>query len=60
MSKSLNIIWQYLRAFILIYACLYAGIFLASLLPITIPGSIIGMLILFGSAGITDTASEMG
>lgn len=47
MSKSLNIIWQYLRAFILIYACLYAGIFLASLLPITIPGSIIGMLILF-------------
>lgn len=47
MSKSLNIIWQYLRAFILIYACLYTGIFLASLLPITIPGSIIGMLILF-------------
>jgi holin-like protein len=47
MSKSLNIIWQYLRAFVLIYACLYAGIFLASLLPITIPGSIIGMLILF-------------
>lgn len=47
MSKSLNIIWQYIRAFVLIYACLYAGIFLASLLPITIPGSIIGMLILF-------------
>ncbi len=47
MSKSLNIIWQYLRAFVLIYACLYAGIFVASLLPITIPGSIIGMLILF-------------
>lgn len=45
MSKALNIIWQYLRAFVLIYACLYAGIFLASLLPITIPGSIIGMLI---------------
>jgi len=44
MSKSLNIIWQYLRAFVLIYACLYAGIFIASLLPITIPGSIIGML----------------
>lgn len=37
MSKSLNIIWQYVRAFVLIYACLYAGIFLASLLPITIP-----------------------
>ena len=46
MSKSLNIIWQYLRAFVLIYACLYAGIFIASLLPITIPGSFIGMLIL--------------
>ena len=39
MSKSLNIIWQYLRAFVLIYACLYAGIFIAGLLPITIPGS---------------------
>ncbi len=24
MSKSLTIIWQYLRAFVLIYACLYA------------------------------------
>ncbi len=47
MSKSLNIIWQYARAFVLIYACLYAGIFIAGLLPITIPGSIIGMLILF-------------
>lgn len=47
MIKSINIIWQYLRAFILIYACLYAGIFISSLLPITIPGSIIGMLILF-------------
>lgn len=47
MSKILNVIWQYLRAFALIYACLYAGIFVASLLPITIPGSIIGMLILF-------------
>ncbi|MEO3739733.1 holin-like protein [Kosakonia oryzendophytica] len=47
MSKSLNIIWQYLRAFVLIYACLYAGIYIASLLPITIPGSIIGMLIMF-------------
>ena len=39
MSKSLTIIWQYLRAFVLIYACLYAGIFIAGLLPITIPGS---------------------
>lgn len=47
MIKSLSIIWRYLRAFVLIYACLYAGIFISSLLPITIPGSIIGMLILF-------------
>ncbi|MBL5923810.1 CidA/LrgA family protein [Lelliottia amnigena] len=47
MIKFLNAFWQYLRAFILIYACLYAGIFVASLLPITIPGSIIGMLIMF-------------
>ena len=47
MNKSLIIIWQYLRAFTLIYACLYAGIFVASLLPIAIPGSIIGMLIMF-------------
>ena len=25
MSKSLIIVWQYVRAFVLIYACLYAG-----------------------------------
>ncbi|WP_039058686.1 CidA/LrgA family protein [Enterobacter sp. Bisph1] len=47
MTNVLNIIWQYSRAFVLIYACLYAGIFISSLLPITIPGSIIGMLIMF-------------
>lgn len=47
MNKSLTVVWQYLRAFVLIYACLYSGIFIASLLPITIPGSIIGMLIMF-------------
>jgi len=47
MTKTFNTLWQYLRAFVLIYACLYAGIFIASLLPIIIPGSIIGMLILF-------------
>ena len=47
MNKSLNNVWQYLRAFIFIYLCLYVGNVLASLLPITIPGSIIGMLILF-------------
>lgn len=47
MTKTFNTLWQYMRAFVLIYACLYAGIFIASLLPIIIPGSIIGMLILF-------------
>ncbi|EJF32414.1 MULTISPECIES: CidA/LrgA family protein [Enterobacteriaceae] len=47
MRNSFTIIWQYLRAFVLIYLCLYAGIFVAALLPIVIPGSIIGMLILF-------------
>ncbi len=48
MSKTLNIIWQYLLSFVLIYACLYAGIFIASLLPVTIPrATSSGMLILF-------------
>lgn len=47
MHNTVKIFWQYLRSFILIYACLYAGIFIASLLPIPIPGSIIGMLIMF-------------
>ncbi|MBJ3815427.1 hypothetical protein F9C28_10930 [Shimwellia pseudoproteus] len=52
MRKLLLTLWQYLRAFVLIYACLYAGIGIASLLPITIPGSIIGMLILFLLLGL--------
>ncbi|MDZ7277919.1 CidA/LrgA family protein [Pantoea eucrina] len=39
--------WRYLRAFVIIYAALYAGNGLASLLPITLPGSILGMLMLF-------------
>ncbi|MCC8464709.1 MULTISPECIES: CidA/LrgA family protein [Photorhabdus] len=39
--------WQYLRAFVLIYLCLLTGNAISSLLPIIIPGSIIGMLILF-------------
>lgn len=47
MRRILNIFWQYLRSFILIYACLYVGIFVATLLPIAIPGSIIGMLVMF-------------
>ena len=47
MSITLTTLWQFIRAFLLIYACLYAGIAIAALLPITIPSSIIGMLILF-------------
>lgn len=47
MHHTLIIFWQYLRAFVLIYACLYVGIFVSSLLPIAIPGSIIGMLVMF-------------
>ncbi|MCT4706888.1 CidA/LrgA family protein [Enterobacteriaceae bacterium H11S18] len=47
MRNSLTVIWQFLRSFILIYLCLYAGIALSAVLPIAIPGSILGMLILF-------------
>ncbi|ELV7527001.1 CidA/LrgA family protein [Edwardsiella ictaluri] len=47
MSNPLSLCWQYARAFVLIYLCLFAGNALATLLPIKIPGSIIGMLILF-------------
>ena len=39
--------WAFIRAFALIYLCLFVGNFLSALLPITIPGSILGMLILF-------------
>jgi len=47
MRRALSFIWRYLRAFIIIYLCLYAGNGIASLLPVAIPGSIIGMLLLF-------------
>lgn len=47
MRTVLLTLWRYLRAFLIIYLCLYAGNALALLLPVTIPGSIIGMLILF-------------
>jgi len=47
MFSVLSVCWRYLRAFIIIYLCLYAGIGISSLLPLTIPGSIIGMLLLF-------------
>lgn len=38
---------QLIRAFLVIYACLFAGNALADLLPMVIPGSVVGMLILF-------------
>src|SRR5471030_1903150 len=47
MRNAITLLFQYIRAFVLIYLCLYAGIGISSLLPLTIPGSIIGMLILF-------------
>lgn len=47
MRTAVSVVWRYLRAFIIIYLCLYAGNGIALLLPVTIPGSIIGMLILF-------------
>ncbi|MDF7659474.1 CidA/LrgA family protein [Erwiniaceae bacterium L1_54_6] len=47
MPTVLSVSWRYLRAFVIIYAALYAGIGISALLPITIPGSIIGMLLLF-------------
>ncbi|MBE5252377.1 MAG: CidA/LrgA family protein [Enterobacterales bacterium endosymbiont of Blomia tropicalis] len=47
MPTVLSVCWRYLRAFIIIYLCLYAGNGIALLLPVTLPGSIIGMLVLF-------------
>ncbi|MEJ5065697.1 MULTISPECIES: CidA/LrgA family protein [Erwinia] len=47
MRSTLLVLWQYLRAFIIIYLCLYAGRGLSALLPVVIPGSILGMLVLF-------------
>ncbi|CAK6491142.1 hypothetical protein PANNVG_01154 [Pantoea sp. Nvir] len=47
MSTLLSLCWRYVRAFVIIYLCLYAGNAIALLLPITIPGSILGMLTLF-------------
>lgn len=47
MSLFITRVWCQVRAFLLIYACLYTGIGISTLLPITLPGSIIGMLVLF-------------
>ncbi|MCL2895007.1 CidA/LrgA family protein [Brenneria tiliae] len=47
MRNTITLCWRYLRAFALIYLCLLAGNAISALLPLVIPGSIIGMLILF-------------
>lgn len=47
MPTVLSLCWRHVRAFVIIYLCLYAGNALSLLLPITIPGSILGMLTLF-------------
>ena len=47
LKQVLIIGWQYLRAFALIYLCLIVGNMVSALLPFSVPGSIIGMLILF-------------
>lgn len=39
--------WRYLRAFIILYLCLFAGNIIVVLLPFSVPGSIAGMLLLF-------------
>ncbi|QKJ87829.1 murein hydrolase regulator LrgA [Paramixta manurensis] len=47
MRTALSVCWRYLRAFIILYLCLFIGNGLSTLLPIAIPGSILGMLLLF-------------
>ncbi|AYA42489.1 CidA/LrgA family protein [Xenorhabdus nematophila] len=47
-QNMLMIGWQYLRAFALLYLCLIAGNIISALLPFSLPGSIIGLLLLFG------------
>ncbi|QTL38726.1 CidA/LrgA family protein [Xenorhabdus budapestensis] len=39
--------WQYLRAFVLLYLCLIVGNLISAHLPCSLPGSIIGLLLLF-------------
>lgn len=47
MVNVLTLCWKYLRAIVLIYFCLFVGNAIAALLASAIPGSIIGMLLLF-------------
>ncbi|OTA16416.1 membrane protein [Xenorhabdus vietnamensis] len=46
-QNVLMIGWQYLRAFALLYLCLIAGNIISVRLPFSLPGSIIGLLLLF-------------
>lgn len=41
-------IWHYFRAFVVLYLCLFVGNLISALLPFSVPGSIVGLLILFG------------
>ena len=47
LKQVLIIGWQYLRAFAILYLCLIVGNLISALLPFSIPGSIVGMLLLF-------------
>ncbi|MGL4456239.1 MAG: CidA/LrgA family protein [Plesiomonas sp.] len=47
MSQFTHSIWGYARAFALIFICLWIGNGLSEWLHLNIPGSIIGMLVLF-------------
>jgi holin-like protein len=47
MGNFLMLCWKYARAMALIFLILWVGNLIALILPIAIPGSIIGMLILF-------------
>lgn len=46
-AKVFSLALAYLRAFAIIYFCLLAGTFITYLLPLTIPGSVVGLFILF-------------
>lgn len=46
-ANVFRLCWKYLRALALIYLCLLIGNAVTALLQIAIPGSIIGMLLLF-------------
>lgn len=41
-------LWHFLRSFLILYLCLFAGNLISALLPFAVPGSIVGLLILFG------------